>query len=183
MGGDPLSGFMQGYNIGALNHTGGDIDGGELPEVVIDEPGRMFLERNGLIYRWDYDGGGYSILCGELSLRPVFPEFDILALGRGLYNMASSAIREIPSLGAAARGFTQRGTTQYIEGFGYVGKEAFHRGIKNDILKASGSYAKFVGTNPNIAVGKSGEIILKGVGGGYRGKAFSTGLKAVDFFK
>ena len=60
LGGDPLSGFMQGYNIGAFNHTGEDYcyNGGVLQEVVVT------ATRNS---SWEYwiPGWGASLLATQ----------------------------------------------------------------------------------------------------------------------
>jgi len=60
MGGDPLSGFMQGYSIGAFNHTGEDYcyNGGVLQEVVVT------ATRNS---SWEYwiPGWGASLLATQ----------------------------------------------------------------------------------------------------------------------
>jgi len=65
---------------------------------------------------------------------------------------------------------------------GKVNSLAFHK-IKPDILSAAGrgSYSKIVGKNPDVFV-KNGNVHLRGVGGGFKGQTYNTGLKATDFF-
>jgi len=89
LGGDPISGFWQGYGIGALNHTGGsgtEADPFTLDEVVVTgtAPFPMQIERGGMLYRWN---GFDYVLIGERGLQNVYPEFDVLMVGRGLMNM------------------------------------------------------------------------------------------------
>ena len=83
------------------------------------------------------------------------------------------------SLGAAANGFSK--ATIFIKGVGNVSRQLFHQVIKPKILKASGNFTKAVGRNPDVFV-ENGKIFLKGVGEGFKGKTFPTGLNSFDFF-
>lgn len=71
----------------------------------------------------------------------------------------------------------------FIKGLGFINKKLFHEVLKKDILKAVGKdISKVIGKNPDITV-ESGKIVLKGTGGGFRGKTYNTGLSASDFFE
>ncbi|GEM_PF-3770226 len=59
--------------------------------------------------------------------------------------------------------------------------ETFHKTIKPNILKNAGDFSKTVGKNPNINI-KSGNIILEGQGP-FKGKTFTTSLKANDYLR
>jgi hypothetical protein len=103
MGGDPMNGFMQGFGIGALNHKGeifitDDGTYGELScadAVIWGQRMPMFVERNGMFYAWTPAIGGYHTLVGERGLQNVYPEFDILCIGRGLYNATAGSVHNI----------------------------------------------------------------------------------------
>ena len=64
-----------------------------------DDEGNLILktfgsiEENGVPYVYDLDTGMRGSPLGEKSLENVYPEFDILAIGRGIFNMVAGAIR------------------------------------------------------------------------------------------
>ena len=79
---------------------------------------------------------------------------------------------------------TFAGGSIFIKGLNYVDKLKFHRVFKPKILKEAKKmldFTRIVGKNPDIVI-ESGEIILKGTGE-FSKQSFSTGLKAIDFFK
>jgi len=79
---------------------------------------------------------------------------------------------------------TFTGGSIFIKGLNYVDKLKFHRVFKPQILKEAKKmldFTRIVGKNPDIVI-ESGEIILKGTGE-FSKQSFSTGLKAIDFFK
>ncbi len=89
LGGDPINGFFQGYGIGALNHTGGRgtfEDPYQLEEVTVATRAPMYIERNGIIYARGLNSTFYGTVVGERGLNNVYPEFDIMMLGRGIFN-------------------------------------------------------------------------------------------------
>jgi len=80
---------MQPDNIGAKGDiiVGDDGNTYELSceDVVVTARGPEYVVRRGMIYAWS--GSGYYRLVGEKGLENVYPEFDILMIGRGLFNM------------------------------------------------------------------------------------------------
>ena len=76
-----------------------------------------------------------------------------------------------------------KGGSIFIKGFGNVAKNSMHQ-IKPNIFSTVGrsNFEKIVGSNPNITV-VNGKIVLQGVGDGFKGKTYNTGLNAIDFLK
>ena len=88
MGSDPMDGFWQGYNIGALNHKGEKLLGDDgktklilsCDDAVIIPPSYV---DNGQLYAWNLARGMYLPVSGrgERGLEPVYPEFSLLLGG------------------------------------------------------------------------------------------------------
>jgi RHS repeat-associated protein len=94
VGGDPMSGFFQGFGVGALNHKGerllGD-DGVTMLEMSCDDIAVMprSYMASGTWYDWSPILGCYmEHRVTKEGLENVYPEFDVLMLGRGMYNAA-----------------------------------------------------------------------------------------------
>jgi hypothetical protein len=78
------------------------------------------------------------------------------------------------------------GGREFIKGFGWVGRELFHRitkpGILKYIMNNIANYERIVGRNPDVIV-KKGQIFLKAMDKSFKGAEWATGLQASDWLE
>lgn len=91
MGEDPLMGLMLGFGVGALNHKG--------ERVIGDEGQVLVLSCDDIIIDgwWNFNRRPRPMQSGALT--NVYPEFSLIMLWRGLFNL-------IPKSAVAAKGST-----------------------------------------------------------------------------
>ncbi len=124
LGESPYRGFMQGYGIGALNHKGERIIGDDGKEYILSFDDVIITPDNRLPF-FSYPRG--PMQSGRLE--NVYPEFDLLMLGRGIFNMFSRSLSQngAKSLGAASKGFSKHAVP---DGFKEVKKIGYPHGQK-----------------------------------------------------
>ena len=115
-GGDPMGGFWQGFGIGMLNHGEGNDPIFLMDPVVVTATAPPFILRDGVPYVWT---GSYYKKHDLRGLKSVYPEFEILALGRGIFNVltravASTVTRGGATLTSAGLGSTGRATAANV---------------------------------------------------------------------
>jgi len=121
MGGDPLSGFMQGYNIGALNHTGGGSfdDPYQLDEVTVEAYAPKSLQDWRFPNINPYLSNLSTILDNASSKHGMFNAGNSLALvnyplaGMSIYNNFFDAYQGKASWGSFGYGLAKTGLSLY----------------------------------------------------------------------
>lgn len=171
-GGNFFDGFGQGVAVGAFNHS--LHSGAEAIESALnnsDCPECLAIRAAELV------GEGYS---PEKALLIASWEEAFLPAMQAGAAFIPGPFDDVAILGFAAK---FGGKKIFIKGLGKINSRVFHK-LKPDILDVAGrgNFSKVVGKNPDIFV-ENGKIHLRGVGGGFKGKTYSTGLNASDFFK
>jgi RHS repeat-associated protein len=148
--GDPINGFFQGFGVGAMNHKGerllGD-DGVTMLEMSCDDievMPRSYMF-GGTWYNWSPILGCYmERRVIKEGLENVYPEFDVLMMGRGMYNAA----RGLFTSSAASLWPAASGGRTVINGIEYTTHALERMQPVGTIMKGATSYSR--GISPSV---------------------------------